>query len=65
MYVELSAEECRKRARACFGEAVAEADAKRREDHLRDGEMWMSRWRIWAPGNAPTAYVSGDVTRAA
>jgi len=65
MQVELSAEECRDRARACFGLAVAEADEKRREHHLRDGEMWMSRWRLWTPGNAPVAYVSGEAPRAA
>jgi hypothetical protein len=65
MYVELSAAECRERARDCFGRAVAEPDEKRREQHLRDGEMWMSRWRFWTPGSAPADYVSAGSTRAA
>jgi hypothetical protein len=65
MYVELSAEDCRDRARHCFGQAVAESDDNRREQHLRDGEMWMSRWRLWTPGNAPTEQVAGRQTRAA
>ncbi len=65
MYVELSAEDCRDRARACFAEAVAEPDEARREHHLRDGEMWMSRWRFWTPTNAPADYVSEGATRAA
>jgi len=65
MYVELSAEDCRDQARECFAHAVAEPDERRREQHLRDGEMWMSRWRFWTSSNAPTAYVSEDETRAA
>ena len=65
MYVELSAEDCRDQARECFAHAVAEPDETRREQHLRDGEMWMSRWRIWTPGNAPSDYVSAEATRAA
>lgn len=65
MYVELSAEDCRDRARECFAEAVAEPDEARREQHLRDGEMWMSRARFWTPANAPTAYVSDSEVLAA
>jgi hypothetical protein len=66
MYVELSAEDCRDRARHCFGQAVAETDDdNRREQHLRDGEMWMSRWRLWTTGNAPMEQVAGRQTRAA
>jgi hypothetical protein len=65
MFVELSAEECRERARDCFGLAVAEPDDARREQHLRDGEMWMSRWRVWTPGNAPVDRVEEARTRMA
>ncbi|GEM_PF-4147288 len=65
MYVDLSAEECRDRARDCFALAVAEDDERRREQHLRDGEMWMSRWRFWTPANAPAVYSPQGRTRAA
>ena len=64
MFVELSAEECRDRARTCFGRAVAEVDEARREQHLRDGETWMSRWRFWTPGNAPVERVVQAAARA-
>lgn len=64
MFVQLSAEDCRERARECFGRAVAEPDDVRREQHLRDGEMWMARWRVWTSENAPLDHVS-DETRAA
>ena len=65
MYIELSAEDCRDQARECFAHAVAEPDETRREQHLRDGEMWMSRWRFWTSSNAPTAYVCDGGVRAA
>jgi hypothetical protein len=65
MFVELSAENCRERARECFGLAVAEPDDERREQHLRDGEMWMSRWRFWSPGNAPVEPVNDSEVEAA
>jgi hypothetical protein len=65
MHREMSAEDCRERARGCFGRAVAEPDETRREQHLRDGEMWMTRWRYWTPASAPIEPASEVATRAA
>jgi hypothetical protein len=45
----LNADQYRARARNCFRRAVAEQDPVVREDHLREGERWMARWRMWAP----------------
>lgn len=65
MVVELTAGQCRERARICFGLGVAELEESRRERHLRDGEMWMARWRLWTPGNAPLGEVAERPVRSA
>ncbi|CAN5142050.1 hypothetical protein BH09PSE1_BH09PSE1_10070 [soil metagenome] len=48
----LTAAQCRDRARNCFRRAVAEENLTAREEHLKEGETWMMRWRIWAPDSA-------------
>lgn len=49
----LTAAQCRDRARNCFRRAVVEENLTAREEHLKEGETWMMRWRIWTPDPDP------------
>lgn len=58
----LTAAQCRDRARNCFRRAVVEENLTAREEHLKEGETWMMRWRTWAPD--PDTRLEQDTTAA-